>query len=468
MIARACAVASGVIALTAGLLFVAPGTAFANVGLTTLSSDPYTNTTSFHRTEVEPDTFAWGSTMVTAFQQGRFKDAGASGIGWATTTDGGQTWSNGALPGLTTFSTPPGPYDRVSDPSVAYDVAHDVWMISSLALVGTKHTTGRAVVVSTSTDGGLTWNGPTVVATSKHASDYDKDWVVCDDGANSPHQGTCYTEWDDFGKGDLLHVSRSLDGGATWTAAKVPATDVIGGQPVVQPNGVVVMPADTSTEGRVESFVSTDGGKTFKSPHTVSGIKQHRPSGKLRTDALPSADVDAGGTVYVVWQDCKFRAKCRSNDIVMSTSTDGISWTDPIRVPIDAVDSGADHFIPGLAVEPGTSGSTAVLGLAYYFYPVANCSVDTCELEAGFISSIDGGATWGAPTQVLGPLTVSWLPKTSTGFMVGDYISVSFLGGRAYPVYETANAGTCDLGDVMSCDEFTVTPTGGLAAPPHR
>src|SRR3954453_8680202 len=43
-----------------------------------LSTDPYTNASSQHRTEVEPDSFAFGSTMVAAFQVGRFTDGGAS------------------------------------------------------------------------------------------------------------------------------------------------------------------------------------------------------------------------------------------------------------------------------------------------------------------------------------------------------------------------------------------------------
>ena len=66
-----------------------------------ISSDPYTNTTSQHQTEVEPDTFAFGSTVVSAFQVGRFFDGGASNIGWATSLDGGVTWTSGFLPSLT-------------------------------------------------------------------------------------------------------------------------------------------------------------------------------------------------------------------------------------------------------------------------------------------------------------------------------------------------------------------------------
>jgi hypothetical protein len=41
--------------------------AFASVSLLQLSSDPFTNSTSQHKTEVEPDTFAFGFSIVSSF-----------------------------------------------------------------------------------------------------------------------------------------------------------------------------------------------------------------------------------------------------------------------------------------------------------------------------------------------------------------------------------------------------------------
>ncbi|SEC40668.1 hypothetical protein SAMN05216489_00653 [Streptomyces sp. 3213] len=70
------------------------------------------------------------------------------------------------------------------------------------------------------------------------------------------------------------------------------------------------------------------------------------------------------------------------------------------RVPIDATTSTVDHFIPGLAVDPATSGTTAHLALAYYYHPVANCTATTCQLDVGYVSSTNGGSTWTAPTQL--------------------------------------------------------------------
>src|SRR6266481_9068009 len=43
----------------------------ATVPLVKLSTDTFTNSTSQHATEVEPDSFSFGSTIVSAFQVGR-------------------------------------------------------------------------------------------------------------------------------------------------------------------------------------------------------------------------------------------------------------------------------------------------------------------------------------------------------------------------------------------------------------
>src|SRR2546430_10204481 len=122
-------------ALFFSLAFVVASPVHGAGQLTQLSSDPYTNPDSNHKTQVEPDTFAFGNTIVAAFQSGRFFDGGASNIGWATSTNAGETWTHGFLPGTTIFATPPGPSKnhRVSDPSVAYDARHKVWIISYLA-----------------------------------------------------------------------------------------------------------------------------------------------------------------------------------------------------------------------------------------------------------------------------------------------------------------------------------------------
>lgn len=454
------------VGVATALLLALQTTAWGSVSLTTVSSDGFSNTTSFHRTTVEPDTFANGSTVVAAFQVGRFSDGGSSDIGWATTANGGGTWSNGTMPGMTPFSSPTGAFGRVTDPSVAYDAKDNVWMVSSIGLVSSGGVRGTAVLLNRSTTSGTSWGNPVTIRSTKRGQDFDKNWTACDDTASSPFYGTCYTEWDDFGHNNQLHMAVSTDGGLTWKESSVPRrSSVIGGQPVVQPSGRVVVPIDDGSESHVESFVSTNGGTSFAGPYPIASIVDHFEAGNLRSGPLVSADVDSAGTVYVAWADCRFVSSCGANDIVMSTSTDGTTWTAPARIPIDSTSSGVDHFLPGFAVEPGTSGGSAHIGVTYYYFPTSGCG-STCQLDVGYVSSSDGGSTWTGPTQLAGPMQLSWLPMTTQGYMVGDYMSTSFAGSSALPVFANAHAvggKTCTLGDVTSCDESMAAPSTGLA-----
>jgi hypothetical protein len=393
--------------------------------------------------------------MVTATQSGRFNDGGSSGIGWATLNNAGAVVASGTLPGITTHNGNGGAYDRVSDPSVAYDAAHNVWLIASIPL--TTALKVPVVLVHRSTDSGLTWHGPVTVTTSATA-DLDKTWIVCDDHPASPFYGHCYTTWDDHGAGNRLLTSTSTDGGLTWGPAKATANSAtgLGGQPVVRPDGTVIVPAANANESAIIAYRSTDGGASWGSTVSISAVASHTEAGGLRSGPLPSAEISDDGTVYVSWADCRFRSRCRANDIVYSTSTTGQTWTAVRRVPIDATNSGVDHFIPGLAITG--FGTTAKLALTYYFYRQSACA-SSCRLEVGYIQSANAGSTWGTHVDVAGPFSVSLTPSTTQGRMVGDYISTSWLGGKAYGAFAVAQAPSGGF----AFDQALYVPAGGLA-----
>jgi hypothetical protein len=421
--------------LTALILCIASANAaLAQVTLTEISSDPFTVGPGQHATEVEPHVLANGTTLVSAFQTGRISPGGATAIGWATSSNGGTTWTHGFLPGLTTGNGG-GPFNAASDPAVAYDPKHGVWMISSLPIVNSGTTT--AVVVSRSIDGGLTWGNPVDVGPAVNSS--DKNWIVCDSTSTSPFYGNCYVEWDNPDSGDEIMMSTSIDGGMTWGTATTTSNraDGIGGQPLVQPNGTVVVPIETSG---ISAFTSSNGGASWSAPVTVSNIQWHTDEGGIRSGPLPSAAIDGAGTVYVLWEDCRFRSRCSTNDLVYSTSTDGVHWTAVARVPIDATTSTVDHFIPGIGIDPATSGTTAHVAIHYYYYSKSSCTKSTCQLYVGYISSHNGGSTWNTPTSLAGPMSLSWLPNSQNGLMVGDYIATAFTSGVPHGVFAVAAA----------------------------
>src|SRR5579863_5857613 len=424
---------TAVIAISLGLSLQAG----AQAGLAKISADNLTNSDSVHKTEVEPDMFAWGNTIVSAFHVARRPGSigwGSGDVGFATSTNGGVTWTHGDLPGLT-VNYKAGTYGAAADPSVAYDAKHAVWMISTLPLVGLSSGSQYIgdVAVSLSSDG-LKWGNP--INIDKTHLD-DKNWTVCDNTATSPYYGNCYTEWDQaYGTGDVL-MSVSSNGGQTWGPglASSDRAGGLGGEPQVQPNGTVIVPFQG---GGIDVFSSTNGGVSWGKSQQIASITNHGDAGGIRNPDLPSASIDGAGKVFVVWSDCRFRTGCKENDIVMSSSADGKTWSAVTRIPIDPTTSTVDHFLPGIGIDPTTSGSSAHITIVYHFYPVSDCTAATCALEVGFVTSSDGGTTWTAGAKIAGPMSVGWLPVSDNGPMVADYIGVSYVNGNPFGVFAVA------------------------------
>jgi hypothetical protein len=435
------------LALAAGLLLLPVSVAAARTTVVAVrvSADTLMTPDAQHATEVEPDSFAFGSTVVTAFQVGRFFDGGAGAIGFATSRDAGATWRSGLLPSLTTSTTPPGTASRATDPAVAYDSVHGRWLVESLTL----STGSSAIVVNGSADG-VNWDPPIAAVslprTPEGETNLDKSWIACDNGAASPFRGHCYVAYTDFaGPNVAIGVQSSADGGRTWSPpAFVGVTsDVPGVQPVVRPNGELVL-VFLDQPSSLYAVGSVDGGASFGTRELISRTRAHRRAVRpdlLRVFPLPSAEVDRTGTVYVAWPDCRFRRGCRANDIVLSHSKAGGGWTAPRRVPVRGAGANADHVLPGLGVDPTTSGARTRLALIFYSLRNAGCAPDRCRLDVRMMTSSSAGARWRAPVRLnTRAMHLDWLAQTGSGYMVGDYVSTSFAGRRAVAVFSLAGA----------------------------
>jgi hypothetical protein len=202
----------------------------------------------------------------------------------------------------------------------------------------------------------------------------------------------------------------------------------------------VVVPLSTLSD--MVAFSSTNGGKSWSSSTVISDQDYRGEDGGLRDGfGMPTAAIDGAGTVYLVWPDCRFRSGCSTDDLVMSTSTNGATWSKVVRIPIDPITSTVDHFIPGMGIDRTTSGKTAHITVTYYNYPVASCG-SSCKLYVGFTTTTDGGKTWTKGKELAGPMELSWLPNSQNGLMVADYLAVAYANGNPYGVIVVAQAPT--------------------------
>src|SRR4249919_685906 len=335
-----------------------------------LSRDPYTDATGQHETEVEPDSLTVGRTTVVAFQVGRRFDGAANNVGFAVSNDDGRTWRNGLLPGLTGASIPAGTNVRATDPAVAYDARTGSWLIGTLALGPVTRLT-----VSRSSDG-LTWSSPVTAIEDTTSADvaFDKNWLICDNGAVSRFRGRCYLMYTDTLRGDSLASLTSSDGGVTWSApVRIPVNDTVGVFPVIRPDGgIVAVFLWQGSRSRIGATVSADGGASFGAPTVVADVQTRTMPG-LRLFPLPSADIDPSGRVWATWHDCRFSAGCSQNGVVVSTSSDGgRTWTSP-----SAVTSGENAMLPAIGIHPVSSRA------AFVYYVVRARGIDAELVEVG-------------------------------------------------------------------------------------
>jgi len=406
-----------------------------------LSRDRTTASIGQHSTEVEPDSFAFGSTVVSVFQVGRVFQGGAVAIGFATSRDSGKTWRSGLLPGVTRTSPQPGAAERASDPGVTYDALHRVWL--AVTLVISPATDEFHFYVSRSADG-ITWSGPLAAVTAPDG-DLDKEWITCDNGATSPFRGRCYIAYYDVATG-AIRTTASTDGGLTWgtpvATSPVPPNglDFNGTQPVTLPDGalVVIYTSFASNPAYTSSIVaarSTDGGATFAAPVTIAPLSVAAIPA-VRTFSLSSAEADSAGDVYASWEGCT-TPTCPTSRINLATSTDGITWTP--AVAITSAGQGVDHFLPGLGADPATPGR---LALVYHSIPDFCANTPSCPgIDVFSKTSENGGRTWTKPQRLTAePVALDSMARTRSGLMLGDYVSTSFVRGKPVSVFALAAA----------------------------
>jgi hypothetical protein len=391
------------------------------------------------------------SNMIAGWHQDRWNSGGAQSLGAAYTLNGGATWSQVVIPFTRCSGAAPrstGDYERASDPWISFGpdgTAH------YMALVTDNSVNENAMVVGRSTDGGATWSSPVVIARSpaqdstKRSVFNDKNTITAD-----PHDARLvYATWTLFRTGFVsLMVSRSTDGGLSWSPAlpiatmghvanAESATFRQGAQIVVLPDKTLVnafyrIVFDFSTANvRLEQAIlrSTDQGKSWtRVDIPVSAFQSafavDPESGFSVRDAgtLPSvATSRISNRVYVAWQDAAANSQGLVGSYVAVSSDSGKTWSPPRRVNQGTADT-VQAFLPTVAVND--QGTVGVL-----FYDFRNDVLGDTPLSTDVhLSVFDADLNYLTEHRLTPQSFDMRMSAIARGYFPGDYVGLSSTG----------------------------------------
>jgi hypothetical protein len=416
-------------------------------------------------TEIEPSIAvnpADPLNAVAVFQEDRVDNGGDADNGFAATFDGGRSWIHGYLPGMTRATG--GTFDRASDAVVTFGIDpdnHRHYLAYANSLVfddgsgPSGDTTSSGMAVNVSKDGGRTWSKAVVIEQDGLAGLNDKNWIVVDNGTGAGHRtGRVYVMWDRLDPMVYTYCDSRCDQLSRWSSVNnmtfypFAAMNGIGAIPLVLTDGSLGVvfeafpgtppvgpPTDQTVLGlsgtELQFALAKGAGLTpwpapLPFPQVGLGIAAYRNRivPEQRAATLPAAAIDPQtGQIYVAWEDGRFRTDGH-NDIVFSTSSNGITWSAPRRVNINPENDGTDRWNATVSV-----GVDGVVHISYRERD-EHTGRPTPRSKAGlspyintyYQQSLDHGATWSAPLQVNRVRTdVGYAAFSRGGAFLGDY-----------------------------------------------
>ena len=321
-----------------------------------------------------------------------------------TTFDNGASWITGNI-------SRNSPQVTGSDPVTVFDRKHGVAIHSSLNY-SFQNSTGEAcrgdLVVSVSTDGGVSWAPPTVVDNglgcdlSNVQLFNDKEWIVTDNIPSSPFYGRTYLTWTKFGAA----------------------------------NG-------SYTESPIFESHSDDGGKHWSKGQEISGsssslctVQATGPAGECDENQFSVPTVGRDGTLYVAFENGQNAALLEAGEVgedqylLVKSTNGGLTWSDPSFVvgledgsrdyPFNVVDR---QTLSGYQLRVNSAGNIVASPLAgeanrrrlYLVFSdnrngVRDVANPVTNTDVFLMTSTDGGSTWIGPTSVDSSPTDQWFP----------------------------------------------------------
>jgi hypothetical protein len=418
-----------------------------------------------------------------------------------TSFDAGASWITGDISTEKQLKGGRGPIG--SDPVTSFDVRHQTVLHASLNFFVSKdfeQTCDGDVVVSPSTDGGITWQPPAIVyqgegcdLSGKQVFN-DKEWIVTDNNPGSKFYGRSYVTWTRFvsKKGEFqegaIWIATSDDGGFHWKDAREISgssstlcsfqTDGKANEcdedqfsvPTIGPDGTVYVAFENSQNAALDErpgefddqyllVKSTDGGKHWSDPGFVAGLedgaddypfnadgRQTLTGYQLRVNSAGNvvADPTHNGWLYLVYADNSHGAHdsaspSTNTDVFITRSTNGgQTWSAATPVSTAA----GDQWFPWVDVDP-TNGS---IGVLYNDRGAANGTSYGATLAQGAFGALVPATVSTAPSDPVHALDFqAGVPGCVTcSVFNGEYT------GLAYGSDGVANAVWTDMRDIDS------------------
>jgi hypothetical protein len=355
---------------------------------------------------------------------------------YAFSFDNGTTWTEK----FNTLVTSDGQvWATEFDPSLAIDKLGNVYLGSVYGFSSTINRAANGIYVSVAhfTPKDLNFTATQTYPieanlAANNGTSTDQPWITVDD-SNSPYSGTVYALWQEHSantnQSTRMAFSRSTDQGKTWSAPltiSLPGNgnDFLDAQLAVGPNGEVYAVYQVSTHkfAQAQFFLakSIDGGQTFTPPLAITPVFNDltfaSTYGKTTYPSIAISPID--DTVFVTYAD---QPTGMSSQIEFMRSTDGgVTFSAP--VVINDTFTG-QHFFSALTVD-----ETGVVHASWF--DGRNSPTDSSHYDVYASYSLNDGATFSPNARV-----TSGLLDAGGAQVIGDYTGIAAAGGFAHPVW---------------------------------
>ena len=468
---KAVVVASGLTlvgALSAGALVAGPRAVTGPSPFIEGCENPVT-TPSAAGAEVEPFVATDPSDsrhLIGVWQQDRFSDGGARGLGTAVSSDGGRNWMPATPPAFShcTGGTAVngGDYERATDPWVSIGLDRNGGSVAYQISDSFNNTDAvNAILVSRSLNGGSAWEPPITLIRDSGGRDVsfafnDKESVTAD----PKRPCYAYAVWDRLvgpagsskasaaayehaaGYRGPTWFSRTSDCGVSWSTARQiydpgQLNQTIGNQIAVLADGTLLNIFDQidsrkNAQGvRGENIAlqrSTDQGLTWSSPVIVAKAQSVGVTAAdgiaLRTgDNIPDIAIGPNKRVYAVWQDGRFSGGAHDDIAIAQSSDGGLTWSAPQRVS----GGGFPAFNPAVEVTPNGR-----LGVGYH-------ELTGSGVSRLLVASLDGSLMGLTSPDVVGSAGPITNAPVARGYFLGDYQGLTASGENLVSFFVNPN-----------------------------